>query len=364
MPQLDLFQKPPLSGEEFDYGKGEIKEARPTKEEGDDYCTRLMATLDQLTLDAENINKTLKGLIDEIQSDWSEDEKLQINDPKEWQRRQQENPKEKPIMPVSQDIIDSLKRCRVEGNTLFLPPISEGPLVNYSQVRQVLLNAGATYKKNTFVFKSDAQPFIDRLTSGESVNIKKEFQFFATPADVADWLVELARIEDGMCVLEPSAGQGAIIEAIYRRFPRYMKGPNEDPCVTVDFFEFMPENRQVLSKRCNSDQSWGSRTSWMGDDFLNPTQQHIGYHRIIANPPFSKNQDIDHIYQMWKHLLPGGILVSVASKHWNFSSNKKEKKFREWINKNSAVVHSLDRGRFKESGTMAETCVIVIQKKN
>lgn len=265
-------------------------------------------------------------------------------------------------MKLSSDVIESLKRCKIEGNTLFLPPISEGPLENYQQVRQALLNAGATYKKNTFVFKSDAQPFIDRLTNGESVNIKKEFQFFPTPDDIADYLVSLAEIQDGMSVLEPSAGHGSIIEAVYRAFPRYMKGPNDAPCVTVDFFELMPENRQVLSKRCNSDPSWGSRTSWMGDDFLNPTQQHRGYHRVIANPPFSKNQDIDHIYQMWQHILPGGRLVSVASKHWQVSDNKKEKNFRQWLKKLKAEIIPIERGQFKESGTMVETCIIVINK--
>lgn len=65
------------------------------------------------------------------------------------------------------ELIESLKKCKVEGNTLFLPPFNEGMLPNYKEVRQALLNAGAKYNKNKFVFSSDAKPFIDRLCGGQ-----------------------------------------------------------------------------------------------------------------------------------------------------------------------------------------------------
>lgn len=260
------------------------------------------------------------------------------------------------------ELAESILKCKVEGNILYLPPISDGPLANYNDVRKALLNAGAKYKRNTFVFPSDAQPFIDRLTSGQSVNIKKEFQFFPTPDDIADWLVELAEIKDGMCVLEPSAGQGAIVDAIYRAFPRSMKGPDDKPSVTIDYCELMPENLMILSKKCESDTRWRGSTSWMGQDFLNKPHSSFLYERIIANPPFSKNQDIDHIMKMWECLKPKGRVVSVASKHWQHSNNKKEKQFREFLSNMDATIHDIEAGRFKESGTMISCCVIVIDK--
>src|SRR4051812_12951690 len=114
------------------------------------------------------------------------------------------------------ELAESLKKCKVVGDTLFLPSMSDGPLKNYNDVRTALLKAGAKYKRNTFVFPNDAQPYIDRLTGGESVNIQNEFQFFPTPDALADRLVKLARIGINDKVLEPSAGQGAIIKAIHR----------------------------------------------------------------------------------------------------------------------------------------------------
>lgn len=244
---------------------------------------------------------------------------------------------------LSTDIIESIKRCRVEGNALHLPPISEGPLENYQQVRQALLNAGATYKKNTFVFKSDAQPFIDRLTSGESVNIKKEFQFFPTPDDIADHLVELAELKEADRVLEPSAGQGSIVKAILRK----------DEAALIECCELMPENADILMKA-------GYKV--IRNDFMQITDRKATYDKIIANPPFTKNQDIDHITKMWECLKPGGRIVSIASKHWQISNNKKEKSFRDWLENIEAEVYPIDRGQFKESGTMIDTCVIVINK--
>src|ERR1044071_1400290 len=100
------------------------------------------------------------------------------------------------------ELIESLRKCKVEGNIVFLPPISEGPLANYGDVRNTLLKAGAKYKKNTFIFPNDAQPYIDRLCGGESVNIQKETQFFPTPDKLADKLVDYACIRPGMAVLE------------------------------------------------------------------------------------------------------------------------------------------------------------------
>jgi predicted RNA methylase/uncharacterized protein (DUF4415 family) len=344
--QLNLFQSSPLSEETFDYGKGEVKE--PVQEEIKTTPTydKLTAFLDRMNHDLQKQNDELQAMIDELQADWTDDEKLQVNNPKEWQRRQKEKEneiKEQPTMKLSSDVIESLKRCRIEGNTLFLPPISEGPIENYQQVKQALLNAGASYKKNTFVFKSDAQPFIDRLTNGESVNIKKEFQFFPTPDDIADYLVSLADLQEADRILEPSAGQGAIVKAILR-YNEY---------ALIECCELMPENADVLIK---------AGYNVIRNDFLQITDRKSAYDKIIANPPFSKNQDIDHIMKMWECLKPGGLIVSIASKHWQHTSNKKEKNFRLWLENLKAEIFPIERGQFKESGTMVETCIIVINK--
>lgn len=239
----------------------------------------------------------------------------------------------------------SLSKCKIEGNILFLPPMSDGMLPNYNEVRTALLNAGAKYKRNTFVFPNDAQPYIDRLMGGDKVNIKKEFQFFGTPAKLADELVSRADVKKNHKILEPSAGQGAIVDAIVR----------EVPSIWVDCCELMDINGNILAKHSN--------VHFICEDFLKIPKQYEGYYdRIIANPPFSKNQDIDHIMKMYECLKPKGILVTICSKHFQMSTKKKETAFKEWLDEINAVIEEVPAGEFKESGTNIATCIIIISK--
>ena len=98
----------------------------------------------------------------------------------------------------------------------------------------------------------------------------------------------------------------------------------------------------------------------IGDNFL----KHNGktYSKIIANPPFTKNQDIDHIKAMYRRLKPGGRLVSIASQHWLKSTNKKETDFRNWLKSVNAKTKEIGGGAFKESGTVVGGMIIIINK--
>lgn len=242
------------------------------------------------------------------------------------------------------ELQESLSRCRIDGNILHLPPIGDGMLANYKDVRTALLNAGAKYKRNTFVFPNDAQPYIDRLMNGDKVNIKKEFQFFGTPAELADKLVGLAEIKHDDIILEPSAGQGAIIKAIHRVFPNKR----------VIWCELMDINQNVLFQLQD-------KQTFLQPDFLT-IKSFPFYEKIIANPPFSNNQDIDHIRKMYEVCKVGGRIVSIASNSWRTSSSKKKKAFADWLNDINADIEDIPRGAFKESGTTVGGCIITITK--
>jgi len=97
------------------------------------------------------------------------------------------------------------------------------------------------------------------------------------------------------------------------------------------------------------------------DDFL-LMDYDCEYNRIIANPPFAKNQDIDHVRAMYKALDFGGRLVSITSESWVTGSQKKQVDFRNWLNEVGAEVQTIDKGAFKESGTMVGGRILVIDK--
>lgn len=242
--------------------------------------------------------------------------------------------------------IDVLQNCTVDGNIVRLP---EGQLERklYQEVAKALELIGGKWKGGKvmgFVFPSDPSRLLEQIANGENRNLKKEFQFFPTPDDIADYLVELADISREHFILEPSAGQGAIIHAIQRKLPNKQ----------VHWFELMDVNRTFLHKIegaiCD------------GWDFIDIPCA-LRFDRIIANPPFSKNSDINHIRKMYDCLTDNGRLVSIASKHWQISSNKKETQFRQWLDEVNAEIYPIERGAFKSSGTMIESCIIVINKK-
>lgn len=244
------------------------------------------------------------------------------------------------IMATTQTILCAdVEKCIVDKEKVWLPKM---PLQNYPELRKALLNAGAKYVRNTFVFPTEAQPYIDRITGGEKVNIKKEFQFFPTPAKIADRMVELADLHPNHDVLEPSAGQGAIIKAIHRVLPE----------MDVNWCEIMDINNHVCQKINNA--------TWICDDFLDYKPFGL-YDRIIANPPFSKKQDIDHVMHMWKCLKPGGRIVVITSLSWTFASDKKSKAFRDFMDE-YGHYEGIEPGEFKESGTMIQTLLCVIDK--
>ena len=229
----------------------------------------------------------------------------------------------------------------VNGNRLELP--TDEKFANYPAVKKALVLAGGKYNKCGFLFVDDAQDVKNRLVGGEAINDKKKYQFFPTPKAVVDLLIEKAEIFDGMIVLEPSAGQGAIVEEILK--------------ITIcpAMIELMPENVKVLNRKYGTDLK--------PIDFLNVKPRgHIKYDRIVANPPFTKNQDIDHVLHMYEFLEERGLLVSVMGKSWINGSQKKQIAFREWLDSVDAIITDIDAGAFKESGTSIATVMVKIRK--
>jgi 16S rRNA G1207 methylase RsmC len=80
------------------------------------------------------------------------------------------------------------------------------------------------------------------------------------------------------------------------------------------------------------------------------------------NPPFTRQQDIDHVLHAWSLLNEGGILVSIVSESCFFRSNNKAIDFRTFLDEHQLQVLDLDSGDFRVSGTMVKTRIIVLKK--
>ena len=102
---------------------------------------------------------------------------------------------------------------------------------------------------------------------------------------IVNQLVDLAEIQPYQSILEPSAGRGAIVKGILDRY-------SSD--VDIDMCELLDLNYNYLKDNFIEQNSNTSLHLLQEKDFLKlPIEKK--YHRIIANPPFNKNQDIKHI---------------------------------------------------------------------
>lgn len=248
-----------------------------------------------------------------------------------------------------------LQACTVEGLMVKLPNQQLDRKL-YQDVAKALQLIGGKWKGGkvqAFVFESNPTDLLSQIANGEKRNLKKEYQFFPTPPDIADYMIERAFsivspvgfFDNTKKILEPSAGQGAIIDAIVKKLGN----------VPIYGFELMDINRKILNDK------YPNLLLSPTPDFLSKDKKMpFKFDVIIANPPFSKNQDIDHIREMVEHSKQGGVVVTLASTHWINSSNKKEKEFKIWLDRIGAHVEHIKAGAFKSSGTLIETVIITI----
>jgi len=254
-------------------------------------------------------------------------------------------------MKIRNEILNILDKCTVEGNTVFLA-CGQLDRKTYEEVNKCLENIGGKWNRKAkgHVFDTDPAELLDNLImTGETVDLKKQYQFFPTPHEIGDLMCGMAEINRYCRVLEPSAGNGQLVDAILASDPE-----------SIYMVELNPVMCNELNRRTSNLRPVAILDE--GDFLAKRLSEKIQADRVIMNPPFSKQQDIDHIYEAYKCLVNGGILVSVVSESPFFRENKKSVDFRDWLDEVGAEVIENDVGAFKESGTMVKTRIIKVRK--
>lgn len=247
-------------------------------------------------------------------------------------------------MPVKiePDVREVLERSRVEGSRLFLPAEQMERRL-YTRVAKVLEALGGRWnrREGCHLFDRDVSSALGQgLDAGRVTSRKQDLGFFQTPAALVRRIVEMADIQAGQRVLEPSAGHGAIAEAVRSLHPDAL----------LDCVELDPENATVLREKAFVVHE---------GDFLQTGGQ---WDRITANPPFSRGQDVQHIEHMFRCLAPGGVVVSVASAGIRYRSDRATEALRLLLDTTDSEVIDLPDGTFREAGTGVRTCIVKIHK--
>lgn len=244
-------------------------------------------------------------------------------------------------MRVDDEVLAVLSAAEATGNNVVL--IGQLDRKLYERTNKVLEAAGGKWNKKAraHVFEAEAAERMDQIILSGMVEVPKdEFNFFPSPPAVVERLMDLADIERGMRVLEPSAGKGAIAYAC------------ADLGATVDCYELMDANFVALA----GDPTLGPVTK---ADFLTIEPSPI-YDRVVMNPPFLKQSDIKHVLHAHKFLKSDGLLVAVMSAGVEFRTDARTTAFKQFVEDHSGHIEQLPENSFKASGTGVRTVIAVI----
>lgn len=249
-------------------------------------------------------------------------------------------------MKVDKDVMQLLSASQTEGNKLF---ITGGQLDRnlYGRLDKVLKAAGGKWntKAKAHIFAEDASDAIENIILTGEVTVPQDFGFFPTSELVAKQAADLAMIGDGMMVLEPSAGKGALAVAAHAAAAN----------VQIDMHELLPDNCQALI-----DLNLARSGVAVPGDFLAVEPTPI-YDRVVMNPPFDKKRsDIHHVMHALKFLKSGGRLVAIMPSGVTFRDDALTRDFRDLVEQRGGHIESLPDGSFKGAGTMVNTVIVMI----
>jgi predicted RNA methylase len=243
-------------------------------------------------------------------------------------------------MKISQDVMQVLDRAEVDGNQLRLTGQLDRKL--YADVNKVLEAIGGKWSRGAkaHVFDTLVVDVLDPIMeTGEYSRTKQDFGQFDSPEDVVARVIQLAGIEPGMVVLEPSAGLGNIAKAAEA-------AGGKVTAIEID------------AKRCGTLAGLTNITAH-NHDFLSQTPT-AHFERVVMNPPFAKQADIEHVLHAYQCLKSGGRLVSVMSASVLFRENSKTEAFRAFVDSRGGTFERLPDASFAQSGTAVHTCIVVI----
>jgi predicted RNA methylase len=245
-------------------------------------------------------------------------------------------------MKVSAHILTVLDQAHTDGPRLTLTGTLDRKL--YLDTAKVLEAAGGKWnrKQRAHLFDGDAADAIEAvILTGEVVSAKQQFGYFPTPAPVVQQLLDLAGVQPGMRVLEPSAGRGAIALAA------------ASAGALVDCVEIQPDHADAIRDAHHPD------VTVLVADFL-ATQPQPVYDRVVMNPPFARHADITHVEHAWTALKSGGRLVAVMSAGITFRQTAAAIAFRAWLEGLGGELIPLPEGSFRESGTGVNSVIAVL----
>jgi predicted RNA methylase len=252
----------------------------------------------------------------------------------------------KHTLSIPADVADVLYQStiedRFEDNCVALT-LPSGQLERklYTNVMKVLSEFGGRWSKRDNAILMDpgsSDKLQEALNTGTVKRAKVIRQAYYTPAPVAEELVQFGKevlpALEFTTILEPSAGEGALVAAVDAIF---------DVNHIVLAFEIDSGAYTILREKL---EEWARNCN-----FLAQKPQEWGlFNFIVMNPPFQKGQALKHINHALGFLYNDGVLVAIVPAN-----------FQEDFPGLSVEYRNIPAGAFKESGTNIATKMLRIK---
>lgn len=305
------------------------------------------------------------------------------------------------------EVVEKIGRANRRANKLDMPWQLEAVYDKRQKLARMDIETPAEYRAalREFIGLKETAAAPDKVKELERSMVGRRndgLDFFPTPAEVADTMIDVADIQDGMNVLEPSAGMGHIAERIRaagfdpdvvefngdRRELLELKGLR---VIGSDFLEIKqrgfgygdtfraPDGKEGVlrglggmgSQRVRLVNDAGEAIGYYNRDELEPVRRNgsnSGYDRIIMNPPFSNRRDEQHVRHAYYLLKPGGRIVAIMGEGVFIGSDKRATEFRDWLESVGGTSEKLPDGTFNDASlpvnTSANARMVVINKSD
>jgi tRNA G10 N-methylase Trm11 len=157
-------------------------------------------------------------------------------------------------------------------------------------------------------------------------------------------MVQLADIQPGDRVLEPSAGTGAIIAAMGGRM--FGHNPDRGELMAVEINDKLAQHLEREFPLTNVATA----------DFLECGTYNLGkFDAIVMNPPFGAASDIKHIKHAMGFLKPGGRLVAICA-----HGPRQVDQLQALAVEHGGTWEKLPDGTFQDAGTNVSTALLTL----